>query len=85
MIDTTKLRAVAKKQGIETFYGLRKRYEKRGFITFGDRQAQRLWDGEGDPKQSTVDRLCLVLGCEPSDILEPLSAIKRAARNGHRA
>lgn len=84
MIDTAKLRATAKRLKVFNPYQLRKKYEEAGF-KFADIQAQRLWEGTGDTQQSTVDKLCLVLNCEPGDVLESLSVIKRKARNGHRA
>jgi Cro/C1-type helix-turn-helix DNA-binding protein len=78
MIDTVRLRRVAKRRGIGTFYQLARAFEARGY-SCSDSQAQRFWDGSTDPKLSSVVRLCEVLGCAFQDIMKPLSQRRRKA------
>ena len=71
MIDTDKLRDVANSRGVENYYQLAK------LLNVPDTSARRLWEATTDPKLSTVDRLCEVLGCQISEITSPPE--KRAA------
>ena len=82
MIDTEKLRRVANRLGIATAYQLAKAFREKGY-SCPDASAQRLWEASNDPKLSTVDRLCDVLGCEISEITSlPSTNGRRRKRSG---
>jgi DNA-binding Xre family transcriptional regulator len=68
------VRKVAIKRGITTAYQLQK------MMRIHPTMAARLWKGEGGGiKYKTLEHLCEVLACEPSDLFEYEPA--KGARN----
>lgn len=73
MLDSTKVQRHAKRAGLLNFYQLAQEFRVHGFKC-SESQAKRFWTGDTDPKLSSLERLCEVLDCKLTDLIQ---------RNGH--
>ena len=68
MIDPVKVRRFARREGFINFYQLALGFRKKGYKC-SESQAKRFWNGDTDPKLSSLERLCKVLRCRTDDLI----------------
>lgn len=73
MLDAEKVRRMSRRAGFQTFYQLAQGFEAKGY-SCSESQAKRFWNGDTDPKLSSLERLCEVLRCRLDDLV---------SKNGH--
>ena len=79
MLDAAKVQRRARRAGFLNFYQLAQGFRARGFKC-SESQAKRFWTGNTDPKLSSMERLCEVLGCEITSLIQRNGQLKGTAK-----
>jgi len=69
MLDAAKVQRQARRVGLLNFYQLARGFKAKGFRC-SESQAKRFWTGGTDPKLSSLERLCEVLDCKLTDLVQ---------------